>query len=113
MMFNVEFDSNSTNILEMYQLLLKRAAEFMEKYPGTIATIEGHTDNRGKAEFNLEISQKRADSVKSYLVENLGIDPSRIEAVGYGETRPVADNKTSAGRERNRRVLVIITRPNP
>lgn len=113
MMFNVEFDSNSTNVQEMYQLLLKRAAEFMKKYPGTIATIEGHTDSRGNAEHNLEISQIRADSVKSYLVENLGIDPSRIQAVGYGESRPVADNKTSAGRERNRRVLVIITHPNP
>jgi OOP family OmpA-OmpF porin len=113
MMFNVEFDSNSTNVQEMYQLLLKRAAEFMKKYPGTMATIEGHTDSRGKAEFNLEISQKRADSVKRYLVENLGIDPSRVKAVGYGESRPVADNETRAGRERNRRVLVIITRPNP
>jgi OOP family OmpA-OmpF porin len=112
-MFNVEFYSNSTNVQEMYQLLLIRAAEFMKKYPGTMATIEGHTDSRGKAEYNLEISQIRADSVKSYLVENLGIAPSRVKAVGYGESRPVADNETRAGRERNRRVLVIITRPNP
>ncbi|NIO15887.1 MAG: OmpA family protein [Deltaproteobacteria bacterium] len=109
MTLNVEFDKNSAEVKDTYGPLLEKAADFMKKYPETAAVIEGHTDSTGRAEYNLAISQKRADSVKNYLVERFEIDPSRIKAVGFGETRPVADNKTKEGRERNRRVLVIIT----
>ncbi len=109
MTLNVEFDKNSAEVKDTYGPLLEKAADFMKKYPETAAVIEGHTDSTGRAEYNLAISQKRADSVKNYLVERFEIDPSRIKAVGFGETKPIADNKTKEGRERNRRVLVIIT----
>jgi OOP family OmpA-OmpF porin len=56
---------------------------------------------------NMELSQRRAESVKSYLVEKYGIEPSRLQAKGYGPTRPVADNQTAAGRLRNRRTVAV------
>ncbi|MFO0005936.1 MAG: OmpA family protein, partial [bacterium] len=65
--------------------------------------VQGHTDDVGNDTFNLELSQARADSVVRWFVEN-GIDPARLRAVGYGETLPIADNMTDAGRAENRRV---------
>ncbi len=69
--------------------------------------IEGHTDSQGDDAFNLDLSQRRANSVRRYLVEQ-GITAERLEAVGYGETKPVDTNKTAAGRENNRRVEFTI-----
>jgi len=94
--------------------LLPRAAknidqlsQFMNKYPDRKIVVEGHTDSRGSAEYNMLLSKRRADSVKNALVEK-GIDESRIMTRGYGETHPAASNKTAAGRQQNRRVEVII-----
>jgi OOP family OmpA-OmpF porin len=66
--------------------------------------VEGHTDSIGTREYNLDLSRKRAESVKQYLVEEFGISEFRISTEAYGESRPVADNKTDAGRQKNRRV---------
>jgi len=65
--------------------------------------IDGHTDNVGADDFNMNLSDGRAASVKKYLVSK-GIDESRLESEGFGETAPLADNKTSSGRSKNRRV---------
>jgi outer membrane protein OmpA-like peptidoglycan-associated protein len=65
--------------------------------------IEGHTDNVGKDDFNITLSQKRTESVKKYLISK-GVSDARLTATGFGETRPIADNKTSLGRAKNRRV---------
>ncbi|MEQ1836870.1 MAG: OmpA family protein [Candidatus Nitrotoga sp.] len=83
---------------------------FMKKYPETTAMIEGHSDSNdvGTSEFNLRISQLRADKVVSYLVDDLKIASSRLSAVGYGETRPVADNDTQEGRQANHRINAVI-----
>ncbi len=81
---------------------------FMRKYPKTTAVIEGHTDNVGKAEFNQKLSQNRAESVVNYLVNELKIDASRLSAVGYGETLPIADNRTIEGQQANRRIGAVI-----
>jgi OOP family OmpA-OmpF porin len=70
--------------------------------------IEGHTDSRGSHAYNLRLSQARADSVKEYLVGK-GISSDRMEAKGYGPDQPIDDNRTRAGRERNRRVEFMIT----
>jgi OOP family OmpA-OmpF porin len=65
--------------------------------------ISGHTDNVGNPQRNRALSQSRAEAVRAYLVEH-GIDGSRVEAIGYGDTRPVASNDTEAGRQQNRRI---------
>ena len=75
----------------------------MKKYPCDV-TLEGHTDNVGGMAYNQDLSQRRADAVKNYLVEKFGIDSNRIKTVGYGETKPIASNDTEAGRYQNRRV---------
>ncbi len=81
---------------------------FMNKYPDTTAVIEGHTDNVGTAEDNMRLSQRRAESVVKYLVDNLHIAPSRLTAVGYGETRPIANNRSQEGKRQNRRIDAVI-----
>jgi OOP family OmpA-OmpF porin len=88
---------------------LQAIADFMKKYSDTTTAIEGHTCNLGTAEYNLKLSQQRADAVKKYLVETLGVDADRIGTRAYGETRPVADNSTEEGRKQNRRAVAVIT----
>jgi OOP family OmpA-OmpF porin len=70
----------------------------MKTYPETTAVIEGHTDNVGREESNLRLSTMRAESVRTYLIENFGIAANRLTARGYGSARPVADNATPEGR---------------
>ena len=74
-----------------------------------VVEIEGHTDFRSSADYNLELSRRRAQAVVGWLVSQ-GIDDERLEARGYGESRPIADNQTVEGRSRNRRVEVVLTR---
>ncbi len=73
---------------------------------GTSITVAGHTDSVGSRGYNQALSQRRAESVKSYLVGK-GIDPSKVQAIGYGESRPIADNYTSEGQAKNRRVEIV------
>jgi outer membrane protein OmpA-like peptidoglycan-associated protein len=73
------------------------------------AVVEGHTDNSGKAAYNMKLSQERAKDVMDFLVAQ-GVSPDRITSVGFGETRPIADNKTKAGRALNRRVDVVMVK---
>ena len=84
-----------------------KLTDFLEKHPNRNVLIEGHTDSVGSEEFNLTLSQSRADAVKEQLVAK-GIDPSRITTKGYGKKYPVSTNDTPAGRQQNRRVEVII-----
>jgi outer membrane protein OmpA-like peptidoglycan-associated protein len=86
---------------------LARLAAFLNRYPHRSAKIEGHTDNVGGEGFNQGLSQRRAESVRSYLVSQ-GVDGGRLTATGLGEGTPVGDNKTATGRQQNRRVEVII-----
>ena len=69
--------------------------------------IDGHTDSQGKDEYNQTLSENRAASVKEYLVKQ-GVDESRLKSTGYGETKPVADNNTAAGRAKNRRTEMTV-----
>ena len=82
----------------------------MAKYPSRTVAIEGHTDSVGGDDYNLGLSQRRADSVRSNLVSR-GVDAARITAMGAGESAPVAGNESAAGRQQNRRVEVIISNP--
>ena len=103
-----EFDVNKADIRPEYRDEMAKVGDFMKQYPTTTAVIEGHTDNVGTPEHNLELSQRRAESVVNYLVENFGIDRSRLTAVGYGSSKPVADNATNEGKQANRRIEAII-----
>ncbi len=81
---------------------------FMKKYPDTTALIEGHTDNVGAADYNMALSERRAQSVVTYMIDTFKIDPSRLTAVGYGETRPINGNNTREERQENRRINAVV-----
>ena len=87
---------------------LDRLSAFMTEYPQRTAAIEGFTDSMGSEEYNQDLSQRRADSVMSYLVRQ-GVDTSRLSSSGRGENAPVADNESASGRQQNRRVEVVIS----
>ena len=99
------FDTNSAKLKASAYAELDAYAEFLTAYPNQKVTVTGHTDSRGEASYNQQLSEKRANAVKTYLV-NKGIDASRMETHGAGETQPIADNKTRDGRAQNRRVEV-------
>ena len=91
---------------------LNKLVEFLNKYPDRKVAIEGYTDNVGSEDSNQGLSQRRAESVRAYLVQQ-GISATRLTAVGMGENQPVADNDTQAGRQQNRRVVAVIENPPP
>jgi outer membrane protein OmpA-like peptidoglycan-associated protein len=104
----VYFDTNKATIKPVSFPLLNDVATVIKGHPEvTKVVVEGHTDSTGKAAYNAKLSQARAESVKAYLVKE-GVDAARLDAVGYGQERPVASNKTKVGREKNRRVEFII-----
>jgi OOP family OmpA-OmpF porin len=105
---NVEFDTNSAVVKEKYNNDIQRVADFMKTYPKTTAVIEGHTDNVASAEYNKTLSQARANSVRQYLIDKFGIKASRLSAIGYGLTKPIASNDTEEGKQKNRRVQAVI-----
>lgn len=87
---------------------LNRLAAFMRDAPDRRVLVEGHTDSRGTAEYNAELSERRAAAVRDALVQR-GIEPARVAAVGAGENYPVASNDTTAGMQLNRRVEIVIS----
>lgn len=104
----VNFANNSDVVPQSSYREIQRVADFMNRYPKTTVVIEGHTDDRGNADYNKRLSQRRADSVMQVLTSEFGVDASRAKAVGYGEEQPVADNNTAEGRQKNRRVIANI-----
>jgi OOP family OmpA-OmpF porin len=108
---NVEFDTGKSVIKEKYRDDIKKIADFMQKYSDTNVVIEGHTDNVNRSkdpDFNVKLSQSRANSVRQYLIENFGIDASRVTSVGYGPDKPIASNDTDEGRQKNRRIDAVV-----
>ncbi|MDQ6888693.1 MAG: OmpA family protein [Bacteroidota bacterium] len=100
---NIFFAIGSSKLLAKSFKSLKEVVQIMKDNPSYKIDVDGHTSNTGSTELNQKLSESRANSVKQYLIEN-GIDESRIVATGYGEDKPIADNKTAAGRAKNRRV---------
>jgi OOP family OmpA-OmpF porin len=109
MVLDIEFDLNRTEIKPQYDEQLKEVADFLKTYPNTNAVIEGHTDNTGEAAYNLDLSRRRAESVRAYLITKFGIAAERLTAEGFGEGQPVASNATAQGRAKNRRVVAVIS----
>ncbi len=102
------FETDSAVLTDEAITRLSRIGDILAKYPEDKLRIEGHTDSQGADAFNLDLSQRRANNVRKRLIEEEGIAAERLEAVGYGETRPVDTNNTAAGRENNRRVEFTI-----
>lgn len=102
----VEFETNSDRLTAAGRALLDEVLEALREVPDVPVEIAGHADAQGTPEFNLELSQRRADAVLAYLVRN-GESRKRFEVIGYGETQPIADNTTAEGRARNRRIEFI------
>jgi len=100
---NIFFETGKATLLKKSYPALSEVAKILSDNPQLKLAIDGHTDNVGNDAFNQDLSEKRAAAVKTYLVSK-GVDESRLAATGYGETQPVADNKTTAGRQKNRRV---------
>src|SRR5208283_1899041 len=105
---DVEFDTDKAVVKEKYNSEIKKVADFMKKYPKTTAVIEGHTDNVYTPQYNQKLSEARANSVRLYLINHFGVKASRLSAVGYGQTKPIASNNTEEGRQKNRRVQAVI-----
>lgn len=105
---DMEFEINRDVIQREEQEKLAVLGTFMNKYPDTTAVIEGHSDDVGTKSLNMELSQRRANSVVKYLVDELHIAPSRLTSVGYGEAFPIADNSTNEGKRANRRINAVI-----
>jgi outer membrane protein OmpA-like peptidoglycan-associated protein len=104
---DVLFATGKANLSPAANKSVAKLAEFLKKYPTRNVLIEGHTDSVGSDDFNLALSQQRANSVKARLVAD-AVDPARITTVGYGKKYPVASNDTKAGKAQNRRVDLII-----
>jgi OOP family OmpA-OmpF porin len=104
----VRFEFNKAEIQTEYTDHLEEVAKFLMRYPETKMVVEGHTDSVGSMEYNEDLSQRRAESVKQFMVEEYGIRDNRLKAVGYGESRPIASNGTPEGRQKNRRVVGVL-----
>lgn len=110
---SVNFETASADIEEMSFGLLDDVARIILEHDDIrLIRVEGHTDSVGRAESNLRLSQARAESVREYLI-SLGVEPERLEAIGYGQSQPVADNSTPEGRAENRRVVFNILEMGP
>ena len=105
---HIEFNFDKDTVKPEYHSHIMKVANFLKAYPKTNAVLEGHTDNWGPEKYNLDLSKRRAESVKKYLVEKFNISASRISTKGFGESQPVATNKTDEGRQQNRRVVANI-----
>ncbi len=105
----VNFPTNSSVVQAGDMGEIERIATFMKKYPEVSTQIEGHTDSDGSDAYNQALSQRRADAVRDVLVQRYGIEPVRLAAVGFGESKPVASNATAAGKAENRRVVAVLT----
>ncbi|MGE6529860.1 OmpA family protein [Pseudomonas sp. NPDC077382] len=101
---DVKFDFDKATIRQDAYDDIEVLADFMKQYDQTSTTVEGHTDSIGTDAYNQRLSMQRAESVRDALVNRYGVETDRLEAVGYGESRPVADNSTELGRAINRRV---------
>jgi len=104
----LDFETGSATLKPSSAEQLKNIAEIMKAYPKVKMKIGGYTDNVGNAGNNLKLSQKRAENTMQEIVK-LGVDAKRLEAEGYGEKHPVADNSTEEGRAKNRRIDLRVT----
>ncbi|MCX7302347.1 MAG: OmpA family protein [Rhodobacterales bacterium] len=105
---DILFATGSATLTPTLQGDLRDVAANLNRYPNSTITVLGHTDNTGTAEYNLDLSQRRAQAVASVLISS-GVAANRIRVTGMGENQPIATNQTAEGRAQNRRVEIVIT----
>lgn len=104
---NITFEVGRATLTADGRAYVATIAGGLRENPKLSVELHGHTDSQGSDAYNQQLSMSRADAVRTALVTVHGIDPSRLKAIGYGEAKPIEDNDTSAGRERNRRVEIV------
>lgn len=107
-LYALSFPVGSSEIRPENFALLTRVQRALREFPTSAMVIEGHTDAQGDENMNQSLSDKRAEAVRVYLLANMGIDAERLVARGYGESRPIANNESEAGRAKNRRIDVVV-----
>lgn len=105
----ISFDANKADVKAEFHDELDKIGNFLKEFPNSKGAIEGHTDADGSKQANQRLSQARAESVRTYIVNKFGIDGNRVTAKGYGSTKPVASNKTASGKAKNRRIEAVFT----
>jgi outer membrane protein OmpA-like peptidoglycan-associated protein len=105
---NITFKSDSAEVDPSFYQVLNSVDLILKKYDKTVIEVAGHTDSTGAADYNQKLSERRANAVAQYL-ESQGLATNRVVTIGAGETHPVADNATPAGRQANRRVELTLT----
>lgn len=108
---NVYFETASSRLLPESEEMLREVGRAIEKYPDLRIEIEGHTDTRGWAQYNLRLSQARAEAVRSFLLQNFKLDANHYDARGYGETRPETAEHNQEELLRDRRVVLRVLNP--
>jgi OOP family OmpA-OmpF porin len=103
----VNFEHNSAALTVASHPPLDSIADGLKKHPRLKIEIQGHTDSTGSPPYNMKLSQQRADSVRSYLLEQ-SVNGEQLVSKGYGQTQPIASNKTADGRAKNRRVVMYV-----
>jgi outer membrane protein OmpA-like peptidoglycan-associated protein len=106
----IKFKTGKAEIDPSCDKTMVAIAAIMADYPGFHVQVDGHTDNVGNSEANKKLSQDRAEEVVKYLVEKKGVDAKRLSAKGFGDSQPIADNKTKKGQSKNRRVDFTVTK---
>lgn len=104
---DITFDTAQSDVKAGFYDTLNSVSIVLKEFDKTTITVAGHADARGSDSYNMDLSQRRALSVSNYLASQ-GVSPGRLHAIGYGETRPIGDNNTTAGQSLNRRVEIII-----
>lgn len=104
------FDSHAGTLLAEATPALDAVAAYLRAHPTLTIEVGAHTDDRGSAAYNLRVTQGLADQVRQELIAR-GVAPTRVRAVGYGESRPIADNLTESGRSANRRIELVVVSP--
>lgn len=107
----VQFDFDNADIKSVFKPQFDEIARVLKENPSISMTVEGHTCWIGTEEYNQGLSERRATAVRNMFIQDHGISADRISIEGFGETRPVADNNTQAGREKNRRAIAVILSP--
>lgn len=105
---DVKFDFDRAEVPPAYEGDLLKLRDALLQFPELTVTLEGHTDNKGRDDYNLRLSEKRAQACRALILRDGGIAPERVMAVGFGRSRPIADNATESGQALNRRTVAEV-----